>query len=369
MPKLIVKFLGVLAILLLLVGYSAAQARAARGVPGSQEFAFGAILYAGQPASLEQGLALAGELRPDWLYVPVSWAEIFPAPERSSLGALDRVMAAASQRQIPVVISLHSAPSWAMTPTGPDPALTAQISLFLVKQYPGQVQAIELFPRANTAQGWGSRPDPAAYLNLFRAVRQALQNENISVILAAGGLQPLPASPSAEDMNDLAFLQGLYDAGAQEWVQVLSLQFVELTGEPLTAPADGEYRVLRHYEQVRQVMVANRHLNGLLWITHLNLPSGQVNPGDAVYQDASKQADWLKRAYVQLRSQLYIGAAFLVSLNPSDPPQGAASLIQADGTRHPFSTTLKELVYQNKKTSAMEKPGRPKDGSLNKLRQ
>lgn len=363
------KLFVIAAILSLLIAFGVQGAEAEKGVPGSQEFAFGTIVSAGDAATLDQGLALADSLKPDWIYVPVSWSETFPAPDQPNLAALEQVIAAAAQRSIPVVIGLTSAPAWALTPQGPDAALTAELSVFLAQRFAPQVQAIELFPRANTVQAWGAPPNPAAYLNLFRAAQDAMLAKNLNVTLVAAGLQPLPATIATGDMNDLAFLQGLYDAGGRLVVRVISLQYVEITGEPLAAPTENEYRVLRHYEQVRQVMVKNQHLNGLLWITHMNLPTGQVSPSDSVYADAGKQADWLKRAYLQLRSQLYIGNAFLVSLNPAAGAQPPVAMLRPDGTLHPFYTELQKLLYQNKKSGWVEKPGRPKDGNLDKLRQ
>jgi len=367
MQKLFVKALGV-AVVLLLLGYLVTQADAAKGVPGSQEFAFGATLYIDQSSSLDSAITLAADLRPDWLYVPVDWSQTFSTPEQADWENLDKVMRVASQGEISVAISLTDSPDWALTAQGPDPALTAQVALSIARRYPGQVQALELFPRANTRQGWGSSADPAAYLKLVQTVRQAFQAEGIQAIFIGAGLQPLSSSPAEGDMNDLVFLQGLYDNGSRDWMQVVSIQYIDLTGEPLSAPSDGEYRMLRHYEQIRKVMVANGHLNGLLWITQLNLPDGQINSADAAYQNLDQQAEWLRRAYMQLRSQLYMGTAVLQSLNAPADNQGMAVMLQNDGTQHPFLPALKSIVSQKTLLVPFEMPGRPKDGGLNKLR-
>jgi hypothetical protein len=364
MQKLVGGFL-----ILLLLGYVANQVDAAKGVPGSPEFAIGTTLHTQQASFYNESLNLLAELRPDWIYLPVSWADLYALPDQPDFSRLDIAMKLAAERQIPVAVGLSVAPAWAMTAQGPDAGQTVQFALALANRYPGQIQALELFPRANTRQGWGSSANPAAYLALFDAVRQAFDAHNIPMVLVSAGLQPLSATPGEGDMNDLFFLQGLYDAGGKAILRVVSIQYLELTGEPLAAPSEQEHRILRHYEQVREVMLKNQHLNGLLWVTRVNLPSGSIRPEDAVYKDPSRQAEWLKKAHVQLRSQLYVGAVFLESVNTSDHSVGITSLIQANGTMHPFYALFKDMVYQNNRAGWVEKPGRPKNGNLDKYRQ
>lgn len=367
MRKLWVKPIG-LAIILLLLGLLFQQANAAKGIPGSQEFAFGAIIFTEQPSLLPNALKLASDLKPDWLYVPVAFADVFPEPDHQNWETLDQVMAVATDYQIAVVIGLSTPPDWAMTVQGPDPSLTAQAAVIIAKRYPKQVQAFELYPRANTRKGWGSQADPAAYFSLFQMVRQAFLNEGLQITLVGGGLQPLPSDPAEGDINDLVFLQGLYDLGAANWMPVISIQLVEVVGEPLSTPVDGEYRNFRHYEKVRKTMVDNRHLNGLLWITHLNLPNGPNDPGGEISKNLHKQAEWLRKAYVLLRSQLYIGCAFLQSLNSPPNPEGMAVMLLPGGSPHPFFTSLKGTVPKNNPAEWFDTPGRPKDGNLRKNR-
>lgn len=368
MGKLWVKPIGLALILVLLGLLFHQQADAAKGIPGSQEFAFGAIIFTDQPSTLPNALKLASDLRPDWLYVPVSFAEIFPVPDRQNWETLDRVMEVAADYQIAVVVGLSTPPGWAMTDQGPDPSLTAQAALIIAERYPKQVQAFELFPRANTRAGWGVQADPAAYFSLFQTVRQAILNKELQITLVGGGLQPLPDHPAEGDINDLVFLQGLYDLGAANSMPVISMQLVEVIGEPLSTPIVGEHRTFRHYEKVRKIMVDNRHLNGLLWITYMNLPYGANDPGGEISKNLNKQADWLRKAYVLLRSQLYIGCAFLQSLNAPSNPQGMAVMLQPNGSPHPFFTSLRGTVPKNNPAEWFDTPGRPKDGNLRKNR-
>lgn len=354
-----------LSIVALLLALVLQPASADRGVPGSQEFGFGSVLYL-DDATLSQGLALASELRGDWIYIPVSMDQVFPAPGKANLAALDQAMKVAAKRKMAVALSLTAAPDWAMTEQGPNPLQTAALVRFLVERYPVALKAVELFPRANTRIGWGAPANPTAYMQMFLAVKNDLQSTSSPVLLVGAGLQPVAGQAAAGDIDDLQFLQSLYEAGAQTQMPVVSIQYPQLSGEPLSPPVLAENRVLRHYEQVRQVMTDNGHQSGLIWITRLNLPTGAINPDDAKYQDEYEQSTWLQEAYGQIRSQLYIGAAFLQSFNPGVEP-GCVSLLRSDGTYHLYYEYLKTLLGQNM-ADDRESPGRPKSGILEKDR-
>lgn len=353
-----------------LMAYTTYQVRASKGIPGSPEFGFGAAIHP-EGVNYNEAVDMAAELKPDWLYVPLSWS--FYVPDQASqpnFKGLDPVMQKAALNGIPVAVSITSAPAWAITAQGPDPVLTGQFVISLLQRYPGVIQAVEIFPRANTTLGWGSAPNPHNYMNLFRSVREQLQAANLPVLQVAAGLQPLGPQVSAVDMDDLAFLQGLYDAGGKNDLQVVSIQFVNLTGQPLNAPSSAENRTLRHYEQVRQVMTNNQHVSGLLWVTHLSLPNGSINLTDAeVNRNAQSQALWLQQAYIQLRSQLYIGAAFLQSLNQGlYEPSPSLAMIQQGGARHPFYADLDGMINQDELSGETGILGKPKAGSLGKQR-
>jgi hypothetical protein len=146
-------------------------------------------------------------------------------------------------------------------------------------------------------------------------------------------------------------------------VTIVSLQASDLTGEPLQASDRSENRVLRHYENIRQVMLNNGHESGLIWITHLTPPGGNINSEDQKYQDPDSQGAWFNQVYSQLKSQLYIGVAFLSGLNPTDSSQ-SVSLIQSQGDYHPFYRSLRDLISANRSDHSSSRPGRAKDQPL-----
>jgi hypothetical protein len=137
---------------------------------------------------------------------------------------------------------------------------------------------------------------------------------------------------------------------------VISICLPVSFGDPLKSPVAEEHRVLRHYEEVHQVMLANHHEEGLIWITQLSLPVSFQNGSNEVSlkDNLQGQEQWLRLAYRQLRSQLYIGTAFLVNINPAsaNPPENAisASLLDGSSKRNPAYQALKEVILDSNPT-------------------
>ncbi len=241
-----------------------------------------------------------------------------------------------------VLISLTNPPRWAMTAQGPDPEITTYLVGLLAERYRHNRLSFELFPAANTIAGWGTAPDPAAYAELLKACWQKLRQMGSPATLVAAGLQPISTAPSNGDYNDLEFLAGLYKAGAATYMPVVGLRLKDLSANPMAFPGETKTSALRHYEQVREVMIKHGHRSGLIWITSFRCPAPELN-------SAEQQALWINQAYWMMRSQLYLGTAFLDEWNPpsANPPSDRLYIIRKNGERvwlHPALAKLAQLI-------------------------
>lgn len=334
-------------------------AHAGRGVPGSPEFGYGARLEL-DGLYLEQALELAADLRFDWLVVPVRWSALQPGTPYWA--RLDSVMAFAARNQMAVMISLTQPPASALTASGPDPAQTAALVQDLARRYSGTLQAVELFPGANLRSGWGADPNPGSYASLYQHVAAQIAASRLALLLVGCGLQPLAAAPATGEMDDLAFLQGVYADGAYPPVVSLVLNDVDI--DPLAAPSPANQRALRHYEEVRQVMIRAGQESGMLWITAIRAPSGTIQVAKADSNE-TQQRTWLYQTYAQMRSQLYIGVAVYQSLNPVDPASAGHALVTSENYQ-PAAAIFRDLLSQNGGGVLLPRYGRPKDEGLNK---
>lgn len=324
--------------------------------PKSGDFAYGARLDP-QAEDAVFAMNVAASLGLDWIAIDFDWAKLWPAAvEPLAWDYLDALMYQAQSTSRQVMISISNAPDWAMTVQGPNTELTAWLVTRLAAAYPGVLGAVELFPSANTRAGWGALPDPGAYTRLLEAVGSTLQAGFPTVVVVAGGLQPLEADHPDTDFQDLSFLEQLYAYGATPWMPVLSLRLDHLTGDPLQVSTPQEPRVLRRYEDIRQSMIAHQHTSGQIWISGYAWPKpGNTQAGDdpanpSAPIDQAAQTRWLSQAIQQMRSQLYIGVAFFTQLSQTrladSPPGLCQDLLLLGGSEllHPAALQLARLI-------------------------
>ncbi len=323
--------------------------QAASGMPNSPDFGFGARLDIwGEEVSLAIRAADGAGL--EWIGIDFDWARHWPdATTPINLERLDQAMELAQASGLNVLLSLTDTPNWAMGTGGPDPNQTAGLVVMLANRYPVALLTIELFPGANTTRGWGASPNPVAYAALLQSCLASLQASSSSTVLVAGGLSPLPPQAPLGDVDDLAYLSDLYNAGAAAYMPILSIRLNQLSGDAIAPPDQSTRNVLRHYEDIRQMMLRYQHQTGLIWITGFTWPEKDgIGSSEA-------QIRWLNRAYNLMKSQLYIGVAFFDQLNPADPA-GQNSLVghtliskDFQGTHlHPALTALGQIISINR---------------------
>ena len=335
------------------------SAYATKGLPDSPKFGYGIRVDPwGQDVSYALNTAASSNL--DWIGIDLNWEQQWPERNDTlNLSKLDKVMSYASDNGLSVLLSITNPPGWAKTDRGPDIQITTGLVAQLLRLYPESLLAVELFPAANTKSGWGAAPDPHRYAELLHAVSTSLKSTGRNTVLVAAGLEPLNGSGTPQDINDLAYLEQLYAAGAAQYMPVVGLRFPTLIGDPLSAPWETETQVLRRYELIRKVMLANSHTKGMIWVTGFTWPAQQVtsqptsNLGSAsspVSLD-DERARWFNQAYQMMRSQLYIGAAFFDCSNPpvlKDSSQTSQQcLIQINDGKpsiHPAFTLLSQMI-------------------------
>ena len=324
------------------------------GTPDSTKFGYGARL---DPYGAEVGLALkaADSVGMDWIGLDLDWARVWPTRDTDpQLEALDFVMRKANRYELGTLISITNPPRWAITAKGPDLTATTQLVLLLAERYRQNYLSIELFPGANTVQGWGAEPDPIAYKTLLKSSWKALQSIGSPALLIAGGLTPTSAKKSAGDMDDLVFLSRLYRAGAEGFMPVVSLRLPAIPADVLADPQSGSAVVLRHYEAIRKIMTKYSHSSGLIWVTGYTCPVRELRSDRA-------QTEWINQSYQLMRSQLYIGAAFLDGLNPPGKKSDSDHLylIQTDGAQtslHPALTAIGQLITLDRTGQTIPNP-------------
>jgi hypothetical protein len=309
-----------------------------QGTPSLREYTYGVSINPLAP-SINEALLLAAELDPDWLLVAFDWQLWYPTRDAiPEWQPLDETLHFAKQQNLGVCLRISNAPAWALTNSGPDHQATLALLHTLLERYAGSILAVEIFPGANTSQGWGAPPSAGAYQALTQSIAHFLQQSGSNLTLVAGGLVFADDFNPAEQINGLEFLQGLYDAGIKNTAAILSLQLVNLSDDPFQHANNENQPVLRHIDAVRQIMLQNDHEQGLVWITTLS-----IQPGDS-----NGQIGNLTTACSLLRSRLFVGAVVPAAVNTLPPSFPSPTVLQAGAEKQPLFTELYDLITRNR---------------------
>ncbi len=175
----------------------------------------------------------------------------------------DQVIAHAHAQGLTVIARLGLTPDWARPPDTPLTYLDedayddfAAFAAAFAERYRGQVEYLVIGNEPNLSYEWGYRSTtPADYVKLLQEVYPAVKAANPEMQILAGALAPtLEPEGSPWGFNDLAYLKGMYEAGAADYFDGLAVHAYGLTFPALSDP-DPSILNFRRVELVRQIMV------------------------------------------------------------------------------------------------------------------
>lgn len=179
----------------------------------------------------------------------------------------------------------------------------------IATRYKGRIAAYQVWNEPNLSREWGNlAPNPAEYTELLRICYQAIKTADPNAMVISAGLAPTGTQPPLA-MPDTDFLQGMYDAGAAAYFDVLGLHAPGFKAPPEVSPevvADPEadyggqrFFAFRHVEDMRTIMVANGDghkqvaILEMGWMLHQDIHQSYTWHGVT----EEEQADYLVRAY------------------------------------------------------------------------
>jgi len=192
-----------------------------------------------EPAKREQAVRMATEAGFRWLRQEFTWEDIEihgkddfedrrHQPYISSWEKYDHIVALAQKYDLGLIVRLSNPPAWTRaggddvgTKAPPDDVQDfADFVSTVVARYQGRVRYYQLWNEPNVYPEWGHYPiNPEEYVTLLAAGAEAARAADPDAVIIAGALastidlQPA-AAPGANNLNDLIFLQRMYDAGA-----------------------------------------------------------------------------------------------------------------------------------------------------------
>ena len=286
-----------------------------------------------EPAKREQTVKLAAEAGFHWLRQEFPWQDIEihakgdfedrrNPPAKSAWDKYDQIVDLADKYGMELIVRVSTPPAWsraegeAVGPFAP-PDNYEDFGDFvyqLVSRYKGRIRYYQLWNEPNIYPEWGNYPiSPEDYTRLLKIGATRAREADPNAVIIAGALastialQP-DAAPPNNALNDLLFLQRMYDAGAAPYFDIMAMQAYGLWSGPTDRRMQPRVMNFGRPQFVRDLMVANGDANKPIWISEMAwnaVPDevadkrfGQVSPEQQAryepmaYQRALKEWPW-----------------------------------------------------------------------------
>lgn len=265
----------------------------------------------------QRDLDLVQEMGFTWIKQVFSWRDI----ETHEKGGYDwwrtdRIVRNAEERGLSLIVRLDRQPFWAQPDGGALPLDNAppgnyqdfgDFCFAVADRYQGQIRAYQVWNEPNLAREWGNRPpNPADYVELLRHCYEAIKRADPEAIVISAGLAPTGTGLPAAIPDD-AFLQGMYDAGAAQYFDMLGVNAPGYAAPPATSPDDvastpewGGHRwaAFRHVEDIRQIMLANEDGHKQIAILEMGWTTDPIHSQYSWFRvTEEQQAEYLVDAY------------------------------------------------------------------------
>ncbi len=218
---------------------------------------------------IQRSLVLTREMGAGTIVEFFPWAYIEGSEGHYDWSSADRIVKQAQNQGIHIIARLGYVPDWARKLDNASDEFTtlntlppaaypefAQFVAAFAARYAGEIDDLIIWNEPNIAFEWGyQKVDPAGYASLLQAVYAPAHAANPNVKILAAGLAPtLEPVGSAVGLNDITYLDELYDAGAQPYFDALAIHAYGFT-YPYNDPPAFDKLNFRRAELLRDVMV------------------------------------------------------------------------------------------------------------------
>ena len=248
------------------------------------------------------------------------WRNVEAVGVVSSWAKYDNIVDLAEQYDIEIMARLSNPPSWsrALTDTIGTQAPPDDVGDYgdfvtaVVERYAGRITYFQVWNEPNIYPEWGEQSvDPEAFTILLCHAYERIKEVNPEAVVVAGAMSPTVAM-DGRNMNDLVFLQRMYNAGAGACFDVLSAQGYGLWSGARDQRLRPTVINFPHHMLLRDVMVRNGDAHKPIWLSEMgwnSVPDGlpqnfgqvdeeqQAKYGVEAYERAQTDWPWLGVVY------------------------------------------------------------------------
>ncbi len=228
-----------------------------------------------EPWKIVRSLEMVRQMGASWIVEYFPWGYYEPRPGHYTWDHPDLVVQAAHHEGLTLIARLGYVPQWARARGTPSSSIDrkhvddfARFAAAFARRYRNWVHYIIIWNEPNLSQEWGYRPvDPTAYTNLLCHAYRAIKRTAPEMQVLGGALAPTLAPPGSEwGMNDLDYLQAMYDAGARPCFDILAVHAYGWTF-PADMPPAADAINFRRTELLHAIMVRNGDIHKPIIIT------------------------------------------------------------------------------------------------------
>jgi hypothetical protein len=276
----------------------------------------------------------------------------------------DLIIDQAEQSGIEIIARLSNPPSWsreqpdeiAGSLAPPDNFQDfADFAAAVADRYEGRIHYYQIWNEPNGNDEWGlQNVNPEAYSELLCLAYRAIKEVDPDATILAGALTPTLAM-DGRNMNDLIFLQRMYNAGARECFDIMSAQGYGLWSGATDQRLRPTVINFPHHLFLRDLMVKNHDGHKPIWISEMGwnvVPEGMEARFGRVTE--AQQAKYTIEAYERIKREWpWIGVAnYWFLKRPSDSEKDQSwyyfRLLEPDFSSLPVYDAL--VAYTNNAT-------------------
>lgn len=272
-----------------------------------------------------------------WVKLQIRWENLENVKGQINWGDIDRWVNGAGGMK--VLLSVVTAPKWARPPDsdfsvpGPpaNPKDMADFVAAIAAREKGKVHAIEVWNEENLWYEWGGRGkklSAAKYMDMLKLSYAAIKLVNPDIVVVSGAPTPTGVSDGDIAIEDLAYLQQLYENGLKNFSDAIGQHpsgfnnppddWADKRTVPSTTFKGHGSQYFRRFEQFHDMMAQFGDGDKQIWFTEFGwASSSNPYPEYAYAKDNSEdqQATYLVRAFQLAKEKGYVGPMFVWNLN------------------------------------------------------
>jgi polysaccharide biosynthesis protein PslG len=320
----------------------------------------------------DKTLKMASEAGLDWVKLHFPWEEIepaqkgdffVPATHGSSWDKFDQIVAACEQYGLNIVARLDRPPRWSrkdntLAEAPPDNYQDyADFVYQFVNHYKGRIHYIQVWNEPNIYPEWGNQAvDPAQYTTLLKLAYAAAKRADPGINVLSAPLaytlgQAHPEPGKWISMNDLDYLEAMYQAGAKDYFDIYSTNAFGFDRTPEDPP---DPTVLNFQRVVLQRRIMENHgdVDKAVWFNEFgwNAAPDTMATDKLIWQRVSEtdQAAYTVRAIQLARRDWPWAGVFMiwylrqVGTIPPDQADYYFRMIDTDFTPRPLYAAIQE---------------------------